>query len=542
MAYYLQRGAVPNKQRTIQSTVDVSALNSCPPEWRRLAGEDLRFWGVGKTHSKPSAGDVGIFTETSEGQLVITDVAEILDDARELPELAAALGWDRHESFPFVFPLRPLWHGSETVTDPGERTAFSFLPGGRSWIRASEDATPILDGLTARILGGDGPPPPPPSNGETELIAIHLVAGKNVILVGPPGSGKTTVAIRLCEQRFKVAFDLETGSPEWTPFDVVGGVDLKGEFRKGFLTRTLLKCVRSLRTEGKPHWLIMDELNRANMDLAFAHAFTLLDIPHRKREFLLGPEELTWLPESDRSSLDGMEGLPVPLSFRILGTMNSYDRSLLFRLGYALSRRFALVPWSSQVAGLSAGEFDLTEVRRHVPGSLEKLLSQSQEELALGTPELNDYALVDESLAGRVEDAAAIIQTPSSTLGNMAPLDVATGFLGFLNARLETFSGEAIRVEIASQVDVVRYLLAAALLGIQANRVRVLDEAIAAYVMPQLDVLGKYARAERLGLGPRGERSLEDLFAELRDATKQAGFHARTLPMVERLASGQPLI
>lgn len=543
MAYYLQRGAIPNKQKTIQSAVKIADLDSCPSGWRRFDAEDLRFWGVGRTHSKPSAGDIAIYTETSDGQLLVTDLAEILDNAQELPELAAELAWDRHESFPFVFPLKHLWHGEARVTDPAERSAFPFIRGGRSWIRANDDVKPILDGLTGRILGSDGPPPPPPPfEGEKELIAIHLVAGKNVILVGPPGSGKTTIAIDLCENRFEVDYDLETGSPEWTPFDVVGGVDLQGGFRKGFLTRTLLKCALSLKTKHKPHWLILDEINRANMDLAFAHAFTLLDIPHRQKEFLLPEEELNLLPEADRAILEGLKGLPIPLSFRVIGTMNSYDRSLLFRMGYALSRRFALVPWSSQVAGRSAGEFTLPEVHRWIPDGVSDVLAQSKQELALATPEFHDYAIVDGGLTERVEDAAAIVQTPSSSLGNMSPLDVAAGFLGFLNSRLETFSGEPIRVEIASQVDVVRYILTASLLGLQADRVRVLDEAIAAYVMPQLDVLGRYARAERLGLGPRGERSLEDLFSELHDATKQAGFHARTLPMIDRLASGQPLI
>ena len=33
----------------------------------------------------------------------------------------------------------------------------------------------------------------------------------------------------------------------------------------------------------------------------------------------------------------------VPLSLRVLATMKSYDRALLFKLGYALTRRFAVI-------------------------------------------------------------------------------------------------------------------------------------------------------------------------------------------------------
>jgi hypothetical protein len=61
--------------------------------------------------------------------------------------------------------------------------------------------------------------------------------------------------------------------------------------------------------------------------LAFGKFFTLLDPIYRKR----GRLEI-----SEHS-------VTVPYTFRVLATMNSYDRALLFKLGYALTRGFAII-------------------------------------------------------------------------------------------------------------------------------------------------------------------------------------------------------
>ncbi len=68
----------------------------------------------------------------------------------------------------------------------------------------------------------------------------------------------------------------------------------------------------------------------------FGKVFSLLDLDYRIRQPLID--------EETSQKLDYMEGsLHMPLSFRIVATMNTYDRSLLFSLGYAFLRRFAIV-------------------------------------------------------------------------------------------------------------------------------------------------------------------------------------------------------
>jgi hypothetical protein len=73
------------------------------------------------------------------------------------------------------------------------------------------------------------------------------------------------------------------------------------------------------------------------MDAAFGPLFTALDPAHRRVS----------LPFFDANRRE----LLVPKRFRIIGTMNSYDKNFLFRLSYALMRRFALIPIDPPATG-----------------------------------------------------------------------------------------------------------------------------------------------------------------------------------------------
>ncbi|WP_419181160.1 AAA family ATPase [Haloarcula halophila] len=97
----------------------------------------------------------------------------------------------------------------------------------------------------------------------------HLVSGKNVVFQGPPGTGKTRAARLLsrwvCGGN---SFDLITAHAELTRYDLIGGYtpDSDGGFttQAGPLAETAKLCQQGLRSDGRPAWLIIDELNRAN--------------------------------------------------------------------------------------------------------------------------------------------------------------------------------------------------------------------------------------------------------------------------------------
>ena len=90
---------------------------------------------------------------------------------------------------------------------------------------------------------------------------------------------------------------------------------------------------------------MIDELNRSNFDRAFGQLFTVLsgqavELPYeRVRRRLAGSPG----PEGATRKLHGVEVLTIPADWRVIATMNVFDKSLLFEMSFALMRRFAFV-------------------------------------------------------------------------------------------------------------------------------------------------------------------------------------------------------
>lgn len=187
--------------------------------------------------------------------------------------------------------------------------------------------------------------------------AAHLLAGRHLILTGAPGTGKSHLAMLLTSHVFGYYPMVVTATAEWSAFDVVGGLvpaaDSDGllhyEVRPGYVYEALRQnwllddddtlqrdaggepLRRHTTVDGKQWqgvWLIIDELNRADIDKAFGDLFTALET-NRLRVPALGTE---------RSQL-----IPLPKDFRIIATLNTQDRHFLFTLSDALKRRFAFL-------------------------------------------------------------------------------------------------------------------------------------------------------------------------------------------------------
>jgi MoxR-like ATPase len=173
-----------------------------------------------------------------------------------------------------------------------------------------------------------------------ELVAA-LDAGKHVMLTGCPGTGKTTLAYLVAElgrQSLLCTGSMAvTASSEWDTAQTIGEMGDSPEgpaFHPGVFVQAI--------EHGQ--WLVIDELNRSNFDRAFGPLFTVLagqsvTLPYRRSPFR---PPISIVPPGGVEP-DETDVVRVPHPWRLIATMNVFDRDLLFRLSYALMRRFAFI-------------------------------------------------------------------------------------------------------------------------------------------------------------------------------------------------------
>jgi MoxR-like ATPase len=167
-----------------------------------------------------------------------------------------------------------------------------------------------------------------------------LRAGKHLLLSGPPGTGKSTLATAICRSVMDDQFDVVTATADWTTFDTIGGYLPQESNALRFEPGVVPRCLKAGR------WLVIDELNRADIDKAFGPLFTLLAGTGSS-----SPVERVQLPFSqdgkpvtvDWAPTRGSGEFTVTPSWRLLGTLNVSDKASLFQLSFAFLRRFAVV-------------------------------------------------------------------------------------------------------------------------------------------------------------------------------------------------------
>lgn len=162
-------------------------------------------------------------------------------------------------------------------------------------------------------------------------IAFFLAQGDQIILTGRPGTGKSSIAeafAKVAQQlSYITSYDVCTATANWTAYETVGGYmlgkDQGLEYNEGVVTRALQN----------KSWIIIDEINRADIDKAFGSFFSVL-----------AGQDVTLSEIDDEGNPYSIPGYRRGLDrFRLIGTMNTSDKASLFQLSYALKRRFIMI-------------------------------------------------------------------------------------------------------------------------------------------------------------------------------------------------------
>jgi MoxR-like ATPase len=175
-------------------------------------------------------------------------------------------------------------------------------------------------------------------------IEAAINSGKrHIIFYGPPGTGKTTLAEYLARELSERddgdgSYLMLTASSAWSVQDLVGGYQPLGGGAIGFIPGAML------RNFDKP--TIIDELNRCPIDKVLGPLFSILSgqssvLPYRADASDPTSPFHVVLPEP-RSAMAPHEHAPEP-AWRLICTLNTYDKTQLGQISYALSRRFAWI-------------------------------------------------------------------------------------------------------------------------------------------------------------------------------------------------------
>jgi 5-methylcytosine-specific restriction enzyme B len=204
-----------------------------------------------------------------------------------------------------------------------------------------------------------------------ELAELLQEKGQ-LIFYGPPGTGKTFLADRFAaalqpdpERRMLVQFHPSTSYEDffegYRPRTDEGG-QLTYELRSGPLA---LMAEKAEASPGVPHFLIVDEINRANLPRVFGELLFLLEYRNKAVRTAYRPDEPFELPRN----------------LYFIGTMNTADRSIAM-VDAALRRRFHFVPFMPHEGAMKSLLADWLK-KNQEPAWVAALVDQVNEQLRI---------------------------------------------------------------------------------------------------------------------------------------------------------------
>jgi MoxR-like ATPase len=265
------------------------------------------------------------------------DIGQVLDELVDLESV------DRPDTYPFS----PTGLGEITIGELGDNATETILEAIDIDLTYSE-AVPEHD---------FGSPPRkadienlyyPGENVLSEIIDQMNQAlrdGHHIVLVGPPGTGKSELAKQVASSLTDQSFTMVTATADWSSFDTIGGYQPEGQSGLHFSPGVFLERFQDEDGNPKNEWLIVDELNRANVDKAFGPLFSTLADDSVTTSFkddqgneieLVTKKQVAESPTVDHRYC-------IPDTWRLIATMNTHDKMSLFDLSYAFIRRFAFI-------------------------------------------------------------------------------------------------------------------------------------------------------------------------------------------------------
>lgn len=195
------------------------------------------------------------------------------------------------------------------------------------------------------------------SNIEIELVydvELDLPATfeRNRIVFGAPGTGKSYMLNKDKNMLLESGgtFERVTFHPDYSYAQFVGTYkpvmerhDIAYRFVPGPFMRTYVEALRSAMSDNpKPHLLLIEEINRANVAAVFGEVFQLLDRDDiGKSEYEIKPSEdvRQYLADEFETTPDKFSSIMIPNNMFIWATMNSADQGV-FPMDTAFKRRW----------------------------------------------------------------------------------------------------------------------------------------------------------------------------------------------------------